>query len=311
MLKIVDNIIEANAITHGGRFHADEVFSAILIEKVLQNVKLYRVADNTLPPYYPDQAIIFDIGKGDFDHHQKGGNGARINGCPYASFGLLWKKYGMQISEQNSQVYEYIDKVLVQGIDYVDSGKFRNNDVVQILNISRMIAMFNTNWQDRIFGRDDLDDDAFMEAFNFAKLLFEKILKTAKAKVEAHVHIRYALSISKDHVMILDMYAPWKYTVLSDKLPPELAQKADELWFVIYPSLRGGYNWQTVPVASGLKRPRKPVPTEWWGKEGEILQKITGIETAKFCHSAGFIGGAEKLNDCIAMVEAAKEAAKL
>lgn len=73
----------------------------------------------------------------------------------------------------------------------------------------------------------------------------------------------------------------------------------------MYPSLRGGYNWQAVPMEENSFGQRKAVPSEWRGLKGSDLQKVTGVATATFCHPGGFIGGADELNDAIAMARLA------
>ena len=101
MIQLVENIKEANAITHAGSFHADDIFSTIFLSK-LKDIYLYRT--NELEEQI-DGKIIYDIGRGEFDHH---GENARIraNGIKYSSFGLLFEAYGK----------EYLKKQQVQNI---------------------------------------------------------------------------------------------------------------------------------------------------------------------------------------------------
>ena len=40
--------------------------------------------------------IVFDIGRGRYDHHQRDSR-VRENGVPYAAFGLLWEELGGEI----------------------------------------------------------------------------------------------------------------------------------------------------------------------------------------------------------------------
>ena len=47
------------------------------------------------------------------------------------------------------------------------------------------------------------------------------------------------------------------------------------------------------------------ISSEWKGLNGSSLQEVTGIATATFCHPAGFIGGAETLEDTIRLAEIA------
>ena len=55
------------AMTHAGRFHADDVFSAALL-KIL-NPQINIVRRNAVPEGY--QGLVFDLGNGAYDHHGK------------------------------------------------------------------------------------------------------------------------------------------------------------------------------------------------------------------------------------------------
>ena len=79
--------------THGGIFHADDVFSAALLLHF--NPKLTIQRGNRVPEEF--DGIVFDIGRGEYDHHQKDSR-IRENGAPYAAFGLLWEALGTEIS---------------------------------------------------------------------------------------------------------------------------------------------------------------------------------------------------------------------
>ena len=80
------------AITHNGRFHTDDVFSAALLKILNPQINIER--KNSVPEGY--SGLVFDLGGGEFDHH---GSRSRFrkNGVQYASFGLLWREYGSQI----------------------------------------------------------------------------------------------------------------------------------------------------------------------------------------------------------------------
>ena len=84
-LKIVNNMNNANAITHNGKFHVDEVFSTVLLMKVFDNIKVARVPDVPENMKMEDK-IIYDIGKGKFDHHQSNAL-TREDNVKYSSFG--------------------------------------------------------------------------------------------------------------------------------------------------------------------------------------------------------------------------------
>jgi len=91
MNKKIKNIPD-KALTHGGRFHADDVFSAALLTYLNPDIVIER--GTVVPDDY--SGIVFDIGLGEYDHHQKDRK-TRENGVPYAAFGLLWKEFGSEI----------------------------------------------------------------------------------------------------------------------------------------------------------------------------------------------------------------------
>ena len=80
---------DAKAFTHGGKFHADDVFSSALLLYFNPEIQITR--GNQVPEDY--EGIVYDIGRGEYDHHQKDSR-VRENGIAYAAFGLLWdQKY--------------------------------------------------------------------------------------------------------------------------------------------------------------------------------------------------------------------------
>ena len=87
MEQLLEQIREkdASAFTHSGKFHADDVFSAALL--LYLNPEIQIIRGNQVPEEFT--GIVFDIGRGQYDHHQKDSR-IRENGIPYAAFGLLW-----------------------------------------------------------------------------------------------------------------------------------------------------------------------------------------------------------------------------
>lgn len=47
MIEIVKELKEANCVTHGGKFHSDEIFATVILSKILTNIKLIRVNEVT------------------------------------------------------------------------------------------------------------------------------------------------------------------------------------------------------------------------------------------------------------------------
>lgn len=136
-----------------------------------------------------------------------------------------------------------------------------------------------------------------------AEVVFDNTLASTIAKAKAEQIVEEAIEKAEEHIMVLNQFVPWQEYIFSSTSP-----KADEIQFVVFPSNRGGYNWQCVPDGLGSFGQRKSVPKEWKGLRDADIQKVTGIDTATFCHPAGFIGGAETFADAYALAKKAVEA---
>lgn len=299
MIKLVE-LKEANALTHGGLFHADEIMAAVILEKAFGIIKLNRTFK--VPEELDPKVIVFDVGYGTFDHHQKGGNGCRENGIPYAAAGLIWKEFGNAVVEDTPDpeyIWEAIDKMLIQGIDAIDNGVMPKLDYpASVFNISSIISGFNPTWDS-----NKSEEYAFSEAIDFAREVFDNLLNSLIASTKAKNIVEEAIEKSEDGIMILEKYVPWEDQIFNSENP-----KAKDILYVIFPSKRGGYMWQCVPYELGCFGQRKPVPVEWKGLRDKEIQEATGVTTATFCHSAGFCGGAETLEDAVAIARIAVNA---
>lgn len=299
MFKMTTNVTQATVITHSGTFHSDEVLATVILEKVLGNITICRTFK--VPEELADDVIVYDIGFGMYDHHQKGGNGARENGVPYAAAGLIWKDFGRQLVTDTCNpdlVWNLIDRDLIQGIDATDNGKIPKVDYpAQAMTFSQAISSFNPNWDSEMS-----TDDAFAKAVEFAKIVFDNVLANAVSKANAQDIVDEAIESSVNNIMVLDRFVPWQEFIFSST-----NNKASDILFVVFPSNRGGYNWQCVPDALGSFGMRKAVPDEWKGLRDLELQNVTGVATATFCHPEGFIGGATTLEDAIALAKLAVE----
>ena len=69
--------------THGGLFHADDVFATALLKILNPDIQISR--GFSVPENF--SGIVYDIGDGKYDHHQKKSR-VRENGVAYAAFGL-------------------------------------------------------------------------------------------------------------------------------------------------------------------------------------------------------------------------------
>lgn len=294
-IKITSNPELANAITHDGVFHADDVLAAVILAKTFGELILCRTSK--VPENINPNTIVFDIGHGEYDHHQKGGNGSRRNGIPYAAAGLIWKKFGNNLVKNTfnpSFVWNYVDRTLIAGVDAKDNNAIpRVNYPTQGTNLNTIIFQFNPSWDS-----EKSFDEAFLEAFDFVEKAFDKTFELAKSTAKAEKLVEKKIESSNSNIMILDTYLP-----CIDFINNSTNSKAANIEFIIYPS-RNIYTVLCVPRPK-TKILKCPLPMSWRGLEREELQKETGIDTATFCHPEGFICGAEKLEDAIKLCKTA------
>lgn len=292
---------KADCVTHSGTFHADEVFATVLLSLLLDNIAVYRI--NEYRNEAKDSVIVYDVGLGELDHHQAGGNGKRKNGVPYAACGLVWRKYGDKIIEKigiNPNDIEYfkkqIDKNMIQFIDANDNGVTPTIDVeYKYVTLASIIATFNPRWNEKVDS-----DDKFVEAIELAKIVVKNVFEGEYSKLQAKAIVEKAIEESENNILVLNEFMPWKSLVLNSE-----NEKAKEILFVVFPSNRGGYNVYTVPKEEGSFENRKSLPKEWAGLRDEKLQEVTGVKTARFCHNACFICTAETKEDAMKLASLA------
>lgn len=296
IVKVYD-IEKANAITHSGSFHADEVMSTVLISKLIPQVNVCRT-----PKIDPDKiasdAIIYDIGGGEFDHHQRNFCSARPNGIKYSSFGLLWKNFGMQLLsnvDDAKLVFDIFDKSFVCGIDAVDNGQLQRNTNVQVMTVSGVISEFNPNWDENVD-----PDECFLKAVQFAEAIFDNAFEAAISKAKAKNKIEAAIENSKNSIMVLDQFMPWQ-----DFLYCSTNEKSKEILYVVFPSNRVGYNVYAVPDSPGSFHPKKPLPKNWAGLYGSKFAEASGVPNASFCHPGRFICGAVDFKSALKLAKLA------
>lgn len=311
-----------NIYTHNGLFHADDVFAAAMLSLITEEINIVRGPEEDIPT--EGEWIVFDIGGGSLDHHtpeNKENNGTHPNtDIPYASCGLVWKEYYQEILKEENcpqryveAVYQKMEKSLILGIDAEDNGFNPIKNALESMpnipsdqqkeliaqgntsfTITQMIKDFNPTWES-----DRDPDEAFMDAMSFAKDIFLNRLDSIIDALDGKDYILSHISFSAEHVMILEQFAPWQGVVTSES---RSNPKAKDLWYVVSPALRGGWNVQCV-----LDNPddrvsyRHPLPQSWYGLRNEELQAVSGIADARFCHPSGFLAGADSQSGALQM----------
>ena len=298
MIKIVKDYKDAILLTHAGVFHPDEVMATAIIDILYGEkiVGLYR-AFNKVPSDF--EGIVYDIGGGEFDHHQKGGNGVRPNGIPYASCGLIWNKYAeiiinhfcLSLREDDiNSIKNAVDSAILIGIDARDNGVFNCGEQYNSFTISDAISGFNPEWDS-----DKSSDHCFIEAVSFAKNILMRFISRQVSVVKARYIVLNAINMSDEGIMILPKYVPWQGTLLKEE-----GRAAEEIKFCIFPSNRGGYNVQTIPVEIRSNEHRCDFPKEWWGDHEK-----TGVEGCTFVHNSGFMAACDSIWSAIELAKKA------
>lgn len=269
--------IPQTAFTHGGSFHADDVFSAALLKLCRPDIQITR--GFTVPPDF--DGLVFDIGGGRFDHHMKNGP-VRPNGVPYAAFGLLWRELGAGLI--GAADAKRFDESFVQPLDE-DDNTGRGNQLATV------IAAYNPRWDD-----DEQPDDCFAAAVALAEDMLAHKFETIRSVQRAADEVNAALAGMKRRIVRLSRFAPWKQQLIPSKAR-----------FVVYPSPRGGWAAQAVPASFGSPALKTPFPQHWAGAPEQDLPGLSGIETLRFCHAGRFLITAGTEEDAIAACEAAME----
>ena len=281
--------------THNGNFHADDVFAVAALKHLFPSAELIRTRDLDVlaeADVVLDVGGVYDAGKGRFDHHQRGGAGARENGIPFSSFGLMWQKYGLQICGNDQEIADAVDKNLVSAIDAIDCGHV--DGPITGVSLSQTISMFNPTWEEH----GDYDA-CFEEAVTFASRVLARFIAAARGGVNAKSIVIEAIENAADpRVIVLEQFTPWKTTVLNT---------SPDALFMIYPAQTGEWCIQTVPVELGSFEDRKKLPAPWAGLSGKELQDVTGLEDAMFCHNGMFIAGCKSFESTMRMAELALE----
>lgn len=265
----------AKAFTHSGKFHADDVFSSALLLYLNPQITITR--GNRVPEGY--DGIVFDIGRGRYDHHQRDSR-VRENGVPYAAFGLLWEELGSGILGET--LAQRFDEEFVQPLDKNDNTGEKNE-------LASLIGNFNPVW-DETEAADGVTEEkrdrglsvGFLRAVQVAGMVLENKFARYRADARADEKINQVLAMQETQG------GDARILVLPEFVPCQKRLKETDTAFVIFPSNRGGYCIQPQKKPDSMNY-KCSFPKQWLGLENEELQKATGLASAGFCHKGGFL----------------------
>ena len=270
----------AKAFTHSGKFHADDVFSSALL--LYFNPEITITRGNKVPEDF--EGIIFDIGRGKYDHHQRDSR-IRENGIPYAAFGLLWEELGTEILGE--ELAAKFDESFIQPLDINDNTGEKNE-------LATLIGNFNPSWD-----VENGENEAFSRAVQTAGMILVNMFEKYKGNERAEKRVEEILAAHNSSVLSGEKSeSEAKVLVLPEFVPCQKQLRETDIAFIIFPSNRGGYCIQPLKREHSLNY-KCSFPENWLGLEGDELKQATGLTSANFCHKGGFLMTCGTLEDSI------------
>lgn len=295
-------------VTHQNGFHADDVMAYAILQEVLtrrgETWEITRTRDRAII----DAAdIVFDVGeeydpvRNRYDHHQKGRAGARDNGVLYASAGLIWKHFGRELCS-NADVWQMVDKQMIQLLDASDSGqdylslKFPDSGYT---NLSSHIGSFEPTMFEK--KPPEILLDCFENAAQFARGVLQRLVHNYEGVSRAFQEASDIYRNANDKQILVFQKNYERQTWKSLAIYPEII-------FAVYPNeLSGGWKVEAIPKRVNTLESRKLAPQSWHGLRANDLQQVSGVADATFCHPSGFLFGAVSFEGAMQLAKLALE----
>ncbi len=308
-------------VTHSGKFHADDAWAVAALKILFPEAQVVRTRDAArieAADFAVDVGGIWDAPAGRFDHHQKGFDGARPSGVPYASAGLVWKEFGarcvsalaaahtgQKLSERAAtEMAHSIDADVVQYLDLSDVGAAKN--APGSYGLSAIVSGYNPNWMDeQRLGYGDAADAYRLSQFHRAMaLLTDVMINGVKYRVGGFLsveQVRQAEVLEDGRVLFLKNGAvPWSQVVRTEM--PKV------LFVISYSIAEQRHIIHTVPVSTDSFKARADLPAAWAGLRDAELAAVTGVHDAGFCHNGRFIASAKSYEGIRSMASQALQA---
>lgn len=270
--------------THDGHFHCDDVMCFGILKLLFDDLTLVRTRD---PDKLKECEILFDVGdkydpsKKIFDHHFVG-SPVRTNGVPYASAGLIWKHYGLELlskelprrtEEELEEIHRKIDRNIMQSIDAHDT-YYSPAHHTGHYTLSQVVSSFLPSWKNF-----EIMDERFIQASELCSTILENNIKYLDSLYEAEkIILEKYMSSKESKILILEHFIPFESCILKYNLNVNA---------VIYQAKENEWLIQSVSHKTG----RKLFPEKWAGKKDRELDEVSGIEGTVFCHPARFAAG--------------------
>lgn len=281
--------------THNGIFHADDCMAVAILLRASERdgAQSAHIVRTRRPEVLAQAHIRVDVGgeystqANTFDHHQKGGAGARWDSeVPYAAAGLVWHQYGPKLVVSEKE-FALIDEELIAPIDAIDCGHAKPAE--NSFSFSGFISSLNPGWT------EDSSEAASNAAFEGAVRICYEALNRAIVRASGMAEAEQIVKAADDGspIMVLPKFCPWQRPVFELGL--------EHIQYCVFPAETGDYRVQAVPTAPTEFTMRRPLPEAWAGLRGADLAAATGVADSIFCHPGKFIAGATTREGCLAM----------
>ena len=253
-----------NVAVHDGLFHADDVFSVALLQRLCTtcNTKLniVRTRDNDKlrkADMRVDVGGIHNPETLDFDHHQR--NDASLEqpeGIKHAAIGLLCQ---WCLSEDFLKIFR---EKYILGLEYQDNNG-RSHEKYN--SIGFFVQPFLP-----VYGQKENLDDLFWQAVQIADTILDRAIKTTEGilRCEQELPAETLEVLAGGKVLILNKFMP-----IQPYLHPEIA-------FTIVKAQKG-YSF------NGMNG--NLIKKDFRGLNGKDIAKVTGYDGV-FTHAGGFTG---------------------
>jgi uncharacterized UPF0160 family protein len=303
-------------VTHGGKFHCDEVFAYAVLRLALGLSKPgedHRLLRTRKPELIAQGDIVWDVGTefnaatSRFDHHQRGAP-LRADGTPFSSAGLVWQIYGERavaaLLEPSGAAHfapaiaAALDDSWVRRIDEIDNGVSTAGPLLKdSLNLAALVGEFNPPWDSPDASGPAAGDAAFQEASAMVGAMLARRVENLRATKLAEATVLAAHQASDDpRLLVLETGMPWKNAVFSHDLP---------VVYCVSPASNGNWMVDTMPPEPGSFAQRLPLPEAWAGLDGPDLAAASAVPDAVFVHVRRFVGAAKSQDGAIALARKA------
>lgn len=273
-------------VTHAGNFHSDDVVATAILELYFYDKGIKTKIVRTFKPdemgYTDDtpNCVIYDIGLGQYDHHQIGDaakhciridtneDGTTVE-RKYAAVGLIWKEIGKEM------VGKYADVIydsIIRPIDNHDNG-FGHNPLSTLIGATNSLNPEATKEE---------HDNCFYNTTGQIMIMLDNMFLKYKQQIKNEEELKkYAKPGSS--CFVYDSYVSGADEVCREMGIP----------FYVYPNIRGGWCFKTIcPDPKNMSVHLVDIPDE--------VRNWTGVT---FLHPSCFLGSAETKERAIEICE--------